>query len=391
MLPIIKALGGEEFLAQAFGRAYKRFHLEGMSGIFSWQDLNQLLGCHRLEAPRFRLAIDGHSVPMDEYCQRRTYRRMPPWNAPVPHLVAAQLRDGATLVLDAIDEMHPPIRAMAAALERQLRTSVQVNVYASWTTKEGFGVHWDDHDVVVVQLDGAKDWRIYGPTRPSPMFRDVVFDEEPPAIPIAEFTLHAGDGLYLPRGWWHAAATAPSHHSLHLTCGLTSHTGVNLLNWVIDELRHDVLARRDIPWSAEPAELKVWLADLRELLDRRFEDPDLIGAYRTANDAQYGAHHAFALPYAVAGTIPPSAVVRLAASRARVMRREGYAALEAAGRRWTVHPAAAPILEEILDGEPVTVSDLAERVCLPAEGVQALLAKFLAEGMLTVEAEGQAP
>ncbi|WSC07830.1 cupin domain-containing protein [Streptomyces scopuliridis] len=53
-------------------------------------------------------------------------------------------------------------------LEHWLRTGVQTNLYASLTAREGFGVHWDDHDVIVIQIDGAKRWKLYGPTRTAP-------------------------------------------------------------------------------------------------------------------------------------------------------------------------------------------------------------------------------
>jgi hypothetical protein len=48
-------------------------------------------------------------------------------------------------VLDAIDELHPGLHHLAAELERWVRTSCQINLYASWTGTEGFGTHWDDH------------------------------------------------------------------------------------------------------------------------------------------------------------------------------------------------------------------------------------------------------
>src|SRR5437868_7503157 len=145
---------GEDFLTQHLGRAHTMYRAaEGQEGRFTrlltWQALNTLLGTHRLEPPRLRLAKDSDTIPTHLYCEHRTYRRMPPWKAPLAHLVAEQLRDGATLVLDAVEEMHPPINDLLRALSRDLRTGVQANAYASWTSTEGFGTHWDDHDVIV--------------------------------------------------------------------------------------------------------------------------------------------------------------------------------------------------------------------------------------------------
>ncbi|WP_328806192.1 JmjC domain-containing protein [Streptacidiphilus fuscans] len=71
-------------------------------------------------------------------------------------------------MLNGVDELHPGLHHLAAELERWLRTSCQINRYASRTSTEGFGTRWDDHDAVVVQLDGTKRWRLYGPTRTHP-------------------------------------------------------------------------------------------------------------------------------------------------------------------------------------------------------------------------------
>ncbi|MEU9499710.1 cupin domain-containing protein [Streptomyces sp. NPDC048196] len=58
-------------------------------------------------------------------------------------------------MIDAIDELHEPVADLAQHLEGWLRTHVQVNAYASWSAQEGFGTHWDDHDVIVVQVEAT--------------------------------------------------------------------------------------------------------------------------------------------------------------------------------------------------------------------------------------------
>jgi hypothetical protein len=161
MFDLLADVLGGDFSAQDPARTH-RVHPAGygdrgrFAGLLTWPALNEILRVHRLEPPRLRLVRDGETVPETAYSQRRTSRYGASWNAPLPHLVHAQLRDGATLVLSTIDELHSPIRDAASELERRLRTGVQANLYASWTARPGFGVHWDDHDVVVVQISGAK-------------------------------------------------------------------------------------------------------------------------------------------------------------------------------------------------------------------------------------------
>jgi len=40
--------------------------------------------------------------------------------------------------------------------------------------------HWDDHDVFILQVSGEKRWRVYGVTRPYPLYRDVDANTECP-------------------------------------------------------------------------------------------------------------------------------------------------------------------------------------------------------------------
>ncbi|WP_106402583.1 cupin domain-containing protein [Actinocorallia populi] len=387
---IVKVLGGDEFLAQDLGRAHRVFSAPAgeqnrFADLLTWPALNEILNTHRLEPPRLRLALGGETIRVEEYCEQRTYRRMQPWHAPQPHLLSAQLRKGATLVLDAIEEMHPPIRDLVSALERQLRTGVQVNAYASWTAKEGFGVHWDDHDVIVIQISGAKRWRVYGPTRPAPLYRDVDFDDAPPTTPIDEFTLRAGDVLHVPRGWWHAAAASTGQPSLHLTCGLTTHTGVDLLAWLIDELRAHEIIRTDIPRTADHADA-MWRNDIAELLAERLGDPSLIEKYLTARDSAYGVHGGFSLPHAVHETLPadPDLRVALTAPRA-VMRRSGEnLVLEAAGQRWSLACRAEPLLEILVSGRSEVLGVLAQASDITTAQAADLLSQFLHAGILSV-------
>lgn len=165
----VRSLGGD-FPAEAFGRTYRHWPCVGdFSDLFTWDDLNQIIARHRLEPPRLRLFNDGSQIPQHSYAHPVVSKRHTVWHRIEPANLHHQLKDGASLVLDAVDALHPGVEDLATALERHFRTDVQVNLYASWTPKEGFGVHWDDHDVVVLQLEGAKRWKLYGATRVDPL------------------------------------------------------------------------------------------------------------------------------------------------------------------------------------------------------------------------------
>jgi Cupin superfamily protein len=385
---LVSQVLGRDFPAQHLGRSHAHFAASlseqgRFVGLLTWEALNGILDTHRLEAPRLRLAQNSDTIRPQLYSAARSFRRMPTWQQPLPHLVSGHPKDGATLVLDAVDELHPPVGALALALERLLRTAVQINVYASWTSTEGFGTHWDDHGVLVFQVAGAKRWRIYGPTRPNPMYRDIEFADTPPETPIAEMTLRAGDVLYVPRGWWHAAAASAGKPSLHLSCGLAPHTGVDLLTWVVDELRGDATVRGDVPQFGDAGERVSWVAELAKLVAERLADGDVISRYLDSRDATAPASGGFSLPVAVSGTLAdPGVRVRLTVSRPVVTHTDSTVVLAAGGQRWTLAASAAPLVDLLAAGGVVTVGALAEASGQPLGDVAGLLAMLLDAGVL---------
>jgi ribosomal protein L16 Arg81 hydroxylase len=58
-------------------------------------------------------------------------------------------------VLHAVDDLARSLSDLAAQVEHFLRAAVTVNLYATWGEVEGFNVHWDDHDVFVMQVAGS--------------------------------------------------------------------------------------------------------------------------------------------------------------------------------------------------------------------------------------------
>ncbi|MEV5479986.1 MULTISPECIES: cupin domain-containing protein [Streptomyces] len=363
---IAERLGQEEFLARSLHRDYQ--YVPGAvtdpGALVSFDTLNDLITTHRLEVPRLRLSAGGEMLPQHRYAVPVTTRRHTVWQRTHPTELHQCLAEGASLVIDAIDELHEPVADLAQHLESWLRTHVQVNAYASWSAREGFGTHWDDHDVIVVQVEGSKHWRLYGPTRIAPMHRDTAQPEPPPEQPVADLVLEPGDVLYLPRGWWHAVAADQGVRSLHLTCGLTPHTGADLLVWLSEMLRATEQVRADLPLHAGPDVQAAYVESLREHLAVALEEPGLLEQFAAARDAEDLGRLRPALPHLAGVPADPDLCVRLTTGRARLTSAaDGQGAVvvrfAAAGQEADFDPAVEPLLQRLLSGGWVSLADLA--------------------------------
>ncbi|MER5601672.1 cupin domain-containing protein [Streptomyces sp. NPDC002265] len=381
----IAACLGEDFLARALHREHR--HVSGVldvADLMTWFDLNQILSAHRLEPPRMRLSRDGETLLVGGYTAPVTTRRHTVWHRLHPAELHARLQEGASLALDSVDELHPPLARFCEAIERELRTRVQANLYASWTSTEGFGIHWDDHDTIIVQLDGAKRWRIYGTTRPYPLYRDIEDPGEAPTEPVADLVLRPGDVLYVPRGVWHAVAADQGTRSLHVTCGLQTHTATDLMAWVSEQLLTHEDWRRDLPLLAT-LDVQADAADgIRSRLAELLDDPTLLARYRTAMDGQAVGRMVPSLPHIDAVPADGALRVRLTTARAVLDIGEDTVTLSAAGNTFEFAPEAEAVLRPLVDGRTVDLAALADIAGLAMDDVAGLVQELVAGQAATV-------
>jgi hypothetical protein len=376
------------FLSSTWGRQF--LHIAGTPGKFAhllpWETLNAILAQHRLEPPRLRLTREGAPVPPASWLSHQPNRRTT--GQPIPRLNAAaltrELRDGATLVLDAVDELHQPITELSQALERIFRVRVQVNAYAGWRTSHGFDLHWDDHDVFVLQVAGRKHWKIYGMTRRYPLGRDIEPAVDPPSEVLWEGLLEDGDALYIPRGWWHVA-TPLDEPTLHVTVGVNNPTGADFLAWYVDRLRRCEDVRRDIPHLAGGEAEAAFGECLRNAFLSQWS-PGLIAEYLEELDANSRPRARFGLPWTATESMLPERDfrVRWAASRATPLAMNGQITLSASGRRWSFATPAAPLLELLVSGRECTLADLESTAPLDAATIREFLRELISNGLVVL-------
>ena len=183
-----------------------------------WRDALQ----RGLRAPFFRLVRDGKTLP--PATRRAGVGSRSIDDVIQPNRVLELHAAGATMVLQGLQFTDPGLARTANNLALDLDHAVQVNAYLSPAAAHGLELHFDQHDVFVLQLAGRKRWRVWeplertrlpvriGPSVPLPTFDEL-------ASPAIDRTMEAGDCLYLPRGFPHAAETV-DESSAHLTIGV---------------------------------------------------------------------------------------------------------------------------------------------------------------------------
>jgi hypothetical protein len=388
---LLEPIPVDEFLA-SWGKTYR--HIRGWPGKFAqllpWNQLNVILGQHRLDFPRLRLVLNGKSLPVSSYLRHATGGRN---KKPIPRLqpvqFTGQLRQGATLVLDAVDELSEPLEDLAAALELFFHEHVQINAYAGWHTSQGFDLHWDDHDVFILQVTGRKRWSVYGMTRASPFIGDHEPTPKPAREhPLWEATLEDGDLLYIPRGWWHVAVPL-NEPTLHLTVGIHNRTGLDFLRWLTERMSASEVFRRDLPRFAADRERTAHMEQLREEWLAAWSH-DLLGRYFQDHDNKAEPRARLSLPWsAMPEILPPTndALVRLAAPRPLDFKLEDEVVeVSCLKKHWRFAARALPVLRLLEEKRVCSVLELCEAVKgrLDEQTVRTFLGELLLHGFVMV-------
>jgi hypothetical protein len=248
----------------------------GFDDLFSQEAADELLSRRGLRTPFIRVAKDGTVIAASRYTRPGGVGAMVADQVADDRILELFL-DGHTVVLQGLHRLWPPIIDFAGALTTDLGHPVQVNAYITPRSSTGFSAHYDVHDVFVLQIAGEKRWRIHEPVLVDPL-RDQPWEgraadvaaraSEPPLI---DEVLRAGDALYLPRGYLHAAE-ALGEVSIHLTVGVHPVTRHAVLEALTSLVGDEPALRSSLPLGvdvSDPAQIEADVAATAEaLVDR---------------------------------------------------------------------------------------------------------------------------
>ena len=217
---------------------------ETYRNVLSLDDVDRVLTTLNLRYPEIRLANIKETPKSEDY----TFG-----DGRIDIVAVSKLfAGGVTIILDHMQRRIPALGTLCRDLETELGTTFSTNLYLTPPHGGGFKVHYDTHDVFILQVAGSKEWVLFESPIALPMTGQ--HHEESGTAPGKEthrFTLRTGDIAYIPRGIYHQAY-ASDDLSLHITLGAMVKTWCELMLEAVSELSlRDIDFRRALPIGFE--------------------------------------------------------------------------------------------------------------------------------------------
>jgi ribosomal protein L16 Arg81 hydroxylase len=168
--------------------------------IFTWGDVNIVFNNPALLQNITLAGIDTQSIPLNQYQHGwiKTYDR---------DQIFFGLKNGFTLAVNGIDTYNPHIQTICAALEKVLNGAADVHMYISLTDySKSFGIHNDYPYNLILQVDGACEWRVW----------DTKIKPTAEHKPVIHTVLNPGDIIYIPTGVFHQCIPSGKRISLSI-------------------------------------------------------------------------------------------------------------------------------------------------------------------------------
>jgi hypothetical protein len=204
--------------------------------------------------------------------------------APNMYWLYGMYHAGYTIIVNGAELRWPPIGELCRKLELELGHRVGANLYFTPSGAQGFLPHFDDHEVLILQIEGSKQWSLFPPPTELPLPETAVQVDTARLGPARKLTVRAGDLLYVPRGVVHQAV-ASRKPSIHLTIG------IHVTRWIdviIDAMRmtatQDVRWRKALPIGAAQDKTEDLVGHLQQLLKTIPGEHDCHRALRERKD-----------------------------------------------------------------------------------------------------------
>jgi len=189
-------------------------YAEDLRHQLGWERLSKAMFDLRACWPMIKVFHHGEPARIASYTTDRVYGRDVVKGLIDMDGLDAHFGRGATIVCQGVEQYFEPLTTLAQSIGSRAGVRCTANIYVAPPQSGGLRPHRDDHDVIILQVMGSKQWAVG--TDQQIVDRNEHADVSEPA---ARFTLEEGDSCYLPSGYPHVARTIDSV-SVHVSLGL---------------------------------------------------------------------------------------------------------------------------------------------------------------------------
>lgn len=219
------------------------------SALFNIEKLNDLINTNQdhLSFPVIRLIKNGKIISESRYTELTTKRRQATSRQISISKLVEFCNSGATMTFNGLNNYSVELSDYCKKISTELNEATQINCYLTQKGNQGFEPHFDHHEIFIIQVQGEKEWDLFGKAEAFPIPTSQYYDQGKPDFENKRsYQLASGDVLYIPRGMWHQAKTINSS-SLHLTLNVMCDLKIDFLHWLLDHIaNHDAKFRENL-------------------------------------------------------------------------------------------------------------------------------------------------
>ena len=304
-----------------------------------------------------------------------------------PDALEALVREGVSFLVSGIDDDVPAIARLCDSMERRFGHTIWVNAYVTHGAGGALAPHYDDHDVIVLQIDGAKRWFGHG----SPVSLPV--ESSPDGVDFGpsqwDALLGPGDLLYLPRGEVHHTHVEGTH-AIHLTFGIDTRRGVDLMRSIVEGAAREVVFREDLTRLGGTEVSSLAARRLKDRMHELVEEADT-EAYLADDDAARPLRTVLAPTNpaldettVVIPTVRRAIAISFDAISVDSDRRE-QVEIRAGGMSFRVRPDAARVLSLLIENDHATLGDIASTLSREVDAAREAIRELVRLGLAGVE------
>jgi bifunctional lysine-specific demethylase and histidyl-hydroxylase NO66 len=297
----------------------------------------------------------------------------PDWiteSTPTPAMVNELQTHGYTVVINNIQQKIYRLFEWSQQFASLLDGEVNCNAYITPPGEQGLETHYDDHDVIVLQLSGTKQWTLFHPEHNINPIEGMEYRQEyvEQCTDRTEHTLERGAVLYIPAGFPHSARTVGSQTSTHLTFSLRPYhvqdVVINMLSLLGTNNEMDIglrerVKKHHLQNCSVDKELEDVLVKVLDHIRSRSQDDSLINGALEMLASQHSRDNGH---YAVNGGVAPveldaeDTLIRNDMQTIRISKRNAKAYFK--GGDIDLTPEGEDILQQLIHGHSIRVRDL---------------------------------